>query len=456
MTTAKTNLFYSLNMLLNEQDAIDELREYLTNGTYPDRFPDESQRKRYDKKFKKFELRGNDIFFKPLSLKVINKNQVQATLKKEFKDNGLGKGVVALYKHIQTKYIGIRRDDVKDYLATNAQYQIAQPQKHRVNKPILASEVGELFAVDLIDMSLKKKNSDGYRYIFSCVDVFSRYSFVEPIKTKTAMATRGALLRIIQRGKVKPRSILMDNRTEFKGIFQNYCENNDINLRHTRTYTPQANSIVERYNKEVRKILTKINARDQTLIWHTKLKEVEDAKNTTYHSSIKTTPKTVWDAKDANDVPVYEDRVTKRNINQQTLNNLETRAEKLISKFEETEFEKGDVVRVLMSVVFSDVRKLIKQGLSKQLVIWYVPRLFKIRSVIKKARDHLERSEYTLRDIQTGAILAHPKSHKPKRVYASQLIETDATDISEMTEVKALALNQARKMPGIDLILWDP
>jgi hypothetical protein len=116
--------------------------------------------------------------------------------------------------------------------------------------------------------------------------------------------------------------------------------------------------------------------RDETLVSHTKLKEVEDTKNTTYHSSIKTTSMTVWNARDENDVQVVEDKITKRNINRQTLHNLETRAEKQIAKFVQTEFEKGDILRVLMTVVFSDMRRLIKAEQTKQIVVWYVPRLF--------------------------------------------------------------------------------
>jgi transposase InsO family protein len=285
MTTAKTTLFFRLNMLLNEQEAINELCRYLTNKPYPERFPDEDQRKRYDRKFTKFKKEGNNIVYQLLKLKVIDKNRVEATLKSEFSSNGLGKGAVALYKHIRTKYIGIGREDDQAFLSQNVQYQLAKPKRHRVNKPILASNVGELFSIDLIDMSLMKKNSQGFRYIFSCIDVFSRHVFLEAIRRKTALATKAALVKIINKGEVKPRSILLDNGAEFKGSFQSYCETEDITLRHTKTYTPQANGIVERLNKEVRKVLKQIHVKDQTLVWHTKLDEVATAKNTTYHGS---------------------------------------------------------------------------------------------------------------------------------------------------------------------------
>jgi hypothetical protein len=312
--------------------------------------------------------------------------------------------------------------------------------------------VGELFSIDLIDMSLMKKNAQGYRYIFSCIDVFSRYVFLEAIKTKTAMATRAALQNIIERGDVQPRSILLDNGTEFKGLFKQYCEDNDIKLRNTRTHTPQANGIVERLNKEVRKVLKAIHVKDQTLIWHSKLEEVETAKNTTYHGSIKTTPQTVWDAKDVAEVEAIDDYISKTNVNQQTLDNLETRAEKAVAKFEETEFKKGDIVRIAMNVVYSDMRTLIKAGKTNQI------RLFRIRRFINKAREPLESKQYTLKDVGNPTYrLVHPGNRKRStRVWGSELIKTNLTDTTDMTELKALQLNQAKRMPGKDMALYSP
>ncbi len=63
MTTNKTNLFYSLNMLLNEQTAIDNLKIYLKDGVYPANVEDSARQKRYKNKFS------------PLNLKVIEKKR---------------------------------------------------------------------------------------------------------------------------------------------------------------------------------------------------------------------------------------------------------------------------------------------------------------------------------------------------------------------------------------------
>ncbi len=66
--------------------------------------------------------------------------------------------------------------------------------------------------------------------------------------------------------------------------------------------------------------------------------------------------------------------------------------------------------RVDMSVIFSDISKIIKDGNTKQLVVSYAPRLFKIKTVIHKRNKGLERNEYNLIEVETGLTLGHKKS----------------------------------------------
>jgi hypothetical protein len=148
------------------------------------------QEKRYDKKFKQFKLEGNNIIFKPLKLMVVEKANIKGVLENEFESDGLGRGVLHFYKHIQSKFINIRREDVRQFMEKNAIYQTGREQKHRVQKPIIAKSVGELWAVYLIDMNAHKKFNRGYRYIFTCIDVFSRRLFVEKLKESKGYRTR--------------------------------------------------------------------------------------------------------------------------------------------------------------------------------------------------------------------------------------------------------------------------
>ena len=45
--------------------------------------------------------------------------------------------------------------------------------------------IDEQWQLDLVDMWSMEKFNDGYRFLLVCVDVFSKYAWVVPLKTKT-------------------------------------------------------------------------------------------------------------------------------------------------------------------------------------------------------------------------------------------------------------------------------
>jgi hypothetical protein len=56
-----------------------------------------------------------------------------------------------------------------------------------------------IFAVDLIDLNpyFRIAGNKGYRYIFTCVDLFSKYVWLVGLKNKTAKDTAMALKKIL-------------------------------------------------------------------------------------------------------------------------------------------------------------------------------------------------------------------------------------------------------------------
>ena len=61
--------------------------------------------------------------------------------------------------------------------------------------------------------SLKDYN-DGYRYLLVCIDVFSKYAWIVPIKSKTGPALVEAF-KVILSSRRKPHKIMTDQGTEF-------------------------------------------------------------------------------------------------------------------------------------------------------------------------------------------------------------------------------------------------
>ena len=68
--------------------------------------------------------------------------------------------------------------------------------------------------MDLADMQSHAKENDGYRYLLVCIDVFSKYVWVIPLKNKTGPALVTAFKEILESGR-KPQKIQTDEGTEF-------------------------------------------------------------------------------------------------------------------------------------------------------------------------------------------------------------------------------------------------
>jgi transposase InsO family protein len=313
------------------------------------------------------------------------------------------------------------------------------PHRHRINKPIISKNVNDLWAGDLIDMNLYKTNNRGYRYIFTLVDIFSRNVFLLRLKNKDAKTLQTEFSEFLAKLNDKPKSLLLDNGTEFLGEFAEYCKRENIKIRNTTSYSPQSNGVCERMNREVRKILKAMFVRNNDLVWFNKLDEVSKIKNLTYHSSIKIEPQTVYDFQ-ANTAEDF-----KKKIAREAREAIRQKAMRDVAKYKANEYKVGDWVRITMSAVYPSIRQIIKSGNAKQIVVQYLPFLFQIKSVIYKRKGLLEKNEYTL--IHDGHTLCSPLKNRDtataKRLFASDLIAVDEDTKIEMTAAEALKLNKA-------------
>jgi transposase InsO family protein len=69
----------------------------------------------------------------------------------------------------------------------------------------------------------------------------------------------------------------------------------DIKKLFTRSYSPQANGVCERTNKEVRKIIHIFWIRQENTVWYDILPQVEANKNATYNSTVKGSPVSIYE-----------------------------------------------------------------------------------------------------------------------------------------------------------------
>jgi hypothetical protein len=395
-------------------------------------------------KYKDFMINNDDkIIHKPTQAIVIKRSEVPNFLKSLYEKERLqliGKGIRSFYKYMNERYINIIYKDVTEFLKKQENYQLTSDINKVVNKPIIEKRPNARWQIDLIDMT-KYDKTNKKKYIFNCVDVFSRKIWIRALKDKTAILSRDALHNIIETADVKPDAIQTDNGGEFLAEFHEYCKDNEIKHIYSTSYTPNDNAIVERSNKEVRKIIRAMMIENNNLKWDNILPFVEDNINNRYHSTIKTYPNNVW-VNNTNKISIRNlpQTLTKNNPKLVALDNIMTTAKNKIKKYKELDdYEVGDIVRVKMSSIFTNVRKLMKSKDSKQIVVSYTPEKFIVNKVTNR-QGTLERKRYTLENADGFVLRNHKRNNK--YFYASELIRSDADTLPELTMNEALDLNK--------------
>jgi len=66
----------------------------------------------------------------------------------------------------------------------------------------IANGIDEYWQIDLVDTKKFKYQNSHFQYLLCCIDVFSKYAWVEPIKDKTAKSCADAFKKIFKEGRV--------------------------------------------------------------------------------------------------------------------------------------------------------------------------------------------------------------------------------------------------------------
>jgi transposase InsO family protein len=154
-----------------------------------------------------------------------------------------------------------------------------------------AHGVNDLWQADLVDLSSLANQNDSNRYLLTCIDVFSKYARVEPLKNKTGSSLTQAFAKMI--AKDKGNFLQTDKGSEFlNSSFQKLLK--DRNIKH---YTSENDDIkaavVERFNRTLKGIMWRYFTHKSTGRYIDVLPDFVSSYNNTYHRSIKMAPSDV-------------------------------------------------------------------------------------------------------------------------------------------------------------------
>ena len=121
--------------------------------------------------------------------------------------------------------------------------------------------------------------------------MLSKHAWVQPMKSKTGKAVMDAFEKILKGGR-KPINLQTDDGKEFYNeIFQGLMKRKGIH--HFSTSGDTKASVVERFNRTLKKRLFRCFTVENTLSYLPMLKELVLVYNRSYHHSIKMAPEKV-------------------------------------------------------------------------------------------------------------------------------------------------------------------
>lgn len=160
-----------------------------------------------------------------------------------------------------------------------------QPRKNFPRRKTKMVKIDNLWQIDLSDMQKLEKHNKGYRYLFCVIDTFSRFAFVEGLKTKTGAEITKVFKNIIERSKRQPELLHCDEGTEFwNSTFKRFLKEKNIHMYATTTITKA--SIVERFQLTFKRIMWKFFAYNSSWNYIDHLQKLVNQYNNTPHRSL--------------------------------------------------------------------------------------------------------------------------------------------------------------------------
>ena len=157
-------------------------------------------------------------------------------------------------------------------------------------KKVIVNHIDEIHSCDLVDIQKYSRVNKGYKYIFTNIDIFSKYAYAFPLKTKTIKEIKSCFQKIFN--ERRPKYIWSDQESAFfsKEMLQFFKDNN-VKIYYTHSNLKAV--IIERFNKSLRELMMKEFVKNNNTVWYNILPELINTYNNRYRQTIKMKPKNV-------------------------------------------------------------------------------------------------------------------------------------------------------------------
>ncbi len=203
-------------------------------------------------------------------------------------------GVEKLYTASEKAGKSYSRKSIQKWLEGEDSYTLFKQRRTRYpTRRTVARNVDEYHQCDLAQVSNVSEHNDGVTFLLCVVDVFSRFSFVRPLRTKTGPEVKTAFESIYSGpGARVPIALASDKGSEFLAKpVQMYFKK--MGIHHFTLQNRNKAGICERYIKTLKSKIQKfMDARGDYRYIDT-LEDFVSAYNAAPHSSVGMAPKDV-------------------------------------------------------------------------------------------------------------------------------------------------------------------
>jgi len=192
-----------------------------------------------------------------------------------------------LYNHLKANgETGYTLTKINEFLKSLEVNQVLT--KRRGDISFVAEGPLEQFQIDLVYMP-KSWFNNGFKYIFCCIDVFTKKADMIPLKDREQTTTTKAFEKILSSMGI-PKTIYSDQGSEFKNAsFQKLLDKHNIQIIFALGHP----SFVESFNKTMKNRMMKYMKLKNTDNWSKIVSPVLDAYNNSPHSTTKIAPNKV-------------------------------------------------------------------------------------------------------------------------------------------------------------------
>lgn len=183
---------------------------------------------------------------------------------------------------------GKSQKEVQEFLNQQDTYVLHKPAKRTFKRQkVYFSKIDEQWQSDLVEMIPYSDENDNYKYLLTCIDCFSKFAWVIPLKNKTGVETVRAFEKIFK--DRKPEKIQTDKGKEYYNTHLSKFLKSE-NIQHFSTDSDKKASICERFNRTLKEKMWKVFTQNDDHKWVNILDDLVSNYNNSYHRSIKMTP----------------------------------------------------------------------------------------------------------------------------------------------------------------------